>query len=131
MVKSCTHSSNRIPLEKVSTLNISGDVAVKLSGFMQVSYFLFSSMNGFVTEFSENENSLEGEEFSKVTFLCSIIRTGKHLYFLQSYNKNHQTGKLTWGTFHRTSRDIAASPKPCECLVFSSDFLRAQQSLST
>ncbi len=95
---------------------------MNLSGFMQVSYFLFSSMNDFVTESSENENSLEGEELSKVTFLCSLIRTGKHLYFLQKVQqKSPNWEKLTWGTFHRTSRDIAASPKPCECLVFSSD----------
>uniref|UniRef100_A0A9J7XK27 Galectin 4 n=1 Tax=Cyprinus carpio carpio TaxID=630221 RepID=A0A9J7XK27_CYPCA len=33
---------HRIPLEKVSTLNISGDVAVNLSGFLQVGHFFFS-----------------------------------------------------------------------------------------
>ena len=33
---------HRIPLEKVSTLNINGDVAVNLSGFLQVGHFFFS-----------------------------------------------------------------------------------------
>uniref|UniRef100_A0A9J8A4V4 Galectin 4 n=1 Tax=Cyprinus carpio carpio TaxID=630221 RepID=A0A9J8A4V4_CYPCA len=33
---------HRIPLEKVSTLNFSGDVAVNLSGFLQVGHFFFS-----------------------------------------------------------------------------------------
>ncbi len=95
---------------------------MKLSGFMQVSYFLFSSMNDIVTEFSENENSLEGEEFLKSLFSVPSLELESICISYKSYNKNHQTGKLTWGTFHRTSRDIAASPKPCECLVFSSDF---------
>ncbi len=90
---------HRIPLEKVSTLNISGDVAVNLSGFMQVSYFLFSSMNDIVTESSENENSLEGEELSKVTFLCSLIRTGKHLYFLQKVQQKSPNWEAHMGNF--------------------------------
>ena len=40
----------------------------------------------------------------------------------RSYNKNHHSGQLTWGTFHRTIRDLAASPKPCEWPIFTSDF---------
>uniref|UniRef100_A0A8C2Q5D1 Galectin n=1 Tax=Cyprinus carpio TaxID=7962 RepID=A0A8C2Q5D1_CYPCA len=38
---------HRIPLEKVSTLNISGHVVVSLFGFMQVSYIFYNHMGNF------------------------------------------------------------------------------------
>uniref|UniRef100_A0A672N564 Galectin n=1 Tax=Sinocyclocheilus grahami TaxID=75366 RepID=A0A672N564_SINGR len=62
---------HRIPLEKVSTLNISGDVAVTISGFIQVSYFFLQlkqccTMSDIVTVSSEN--GLEGEVLSKGVF---------------------------------------------------------------
>ncbi len=113
---------HRIPLEKVSTLNISGDVAVNLSGFMQVSYFLFSSMNDLSQNPVRMRIAWRVKSCLKSRFSVPSLELESICISYRRYNKNHQTGKLTWGTFHRTSRDIAASPKPCECLVFSSDF---------
>uniref|UniRef100_A0A673KDZ6 Galectin n=1 Tax=Sinocyclocheilus rhinocerous TaxID=307959 RepID=A0A673KDZ6_9TELE len=50
---------HRIPLEKVSTLNISGDVAVTLSGFIQYVHFLKSVTDSWIWTYVTSQISMK------------------------------------------------------------------------
>lgn len=77
---------HRIPLEKVSALNIAGDVAVNLFGFIQVTNIFYRSANiAALMRLCRNPLRITWKVkcFLNTLSLCSLIRTGAHLHFLQ------------------------------------------------
>ncbi|XP_042630724.1 uncharacterized protein lgals4 isoform X12 [Cyprinus carpio] len=116
---------HRIPLEKVSTLNISGDVAVKLSGFIQnwsASVFptevitkittLGSSHGGVSTVQSEILQPVQNPNLPYVAPILGGLREGMALYLQGVVPTNADQFEINFKTGPSSNDDMAFQFKP-------------------